>query len=276
MRASVSPTASTSDPLMSLSRQQTALGSEIQRDEGLNKPQQPEYRFQAVQRPPLPTVGRERGLRAGRNKCGRSLRRRGACTSRFLRAGPGSVHLCACPHRTLTPRRSRHADTAPHPEERIRDAGSARHCAQSQPPRKHTPVQVAIKIISTAEAPVFSQKFLPREISSLNATYKHLNVVQLYETYQNSQRSYLVLELAARGDLLEHINVVSDRCCHPGLGEEAARRLFWQLVSAVAHCHSSGIVHRDLKCDNILLDDQGLRKLTAEPVAQPHPLPWTP
>ena len=39
-------------------------------------------------------------------------------------------------------------------------------------------LQVAIKIISTAEAPVeFSQKFLPREISSLNATYKHLNVV---------------------------------------------------------------------------------------------------
>lgn len=40
------------------------------------------------------------------------------------------------------------------------------------------PLQVAIKIISTAKAPVeFSQKFLPREISSLNATYKHLNVV---------------------------------------------------------------------------------------------------
>ncbi|XP_027949432.1 testis-specific serine/threonine-protein kinase 5-like, partial [Eumetopias jubatus] len=122
---------------------------------------------------------------------------------------------------------------------------------------------VAIKIISTAEAPVeFSQKFLPREISSLNATYKHLNVVQLYETYQNSQRSYLVLELAACGDLLEHINAVSDHRCRPGLGEEAARRLFWQLVSAVAHCHSSGIVHRDLKCENILLDDQGLLKLT--------------
>lgn len=39
-------------------------------------------------------------------------------------------------------------------------------------------LQVAIKIISTAEAPVeFSHKFLPREISSLNATYKHVNVV---------------------------------------------------------------------------------------------------
>ncbi|XP_044905455.1 testis-specific serine/threonine-protein kinase 5-like isoform X2 [Felis catus] len=109
------------------------------------------------------------------------------------------------------------------------------------------PLRVAIKIISTAEAPVeFSQKFLPREISSLNATYKHLNVVQLYETYQNSQRSYLVLELAARGDLLEHINWVSERRCSPGLDEEEARRLFWQLVSAVAHCRSSGIVHRGI------------------------------
>lgn len=179
--------------------------------------------------------------------------------------------------------------------------------------------QVAIKIVSMAEAPVeFSQKFLPREISSLNATYKHLNVVgsslgvacpilkarpyhtccpaqacpppqpgtspwslgskpnpilnpgsstlrsawtslaqpslrvmvvgvwqvQLYETYQNSQRFYLVLELAARGDLLEHINAVSDHRQCPGLEEEEARRLFWQLVSAVAHCHNAGIVHR--------------------------------
>ncbi|XP_069847958.1 testis-specific serine/threonine-protein kinase 5-like isoform X1 [Dipodomys merriami] len=127
--------------------------------------------------------------------------------------------------------------------------------------KHHT--MVAIKIVSLTEAPVeFSQKFLPREISSLNATYKHVNVVQLYETFRNSQRSYLVLELAARGDLLEHINTVSNHRCCPGLEEEEARRLFWQLVSAVAHCHKVGIVHRDLKCENILLDDQGFLKLT--------------
>nr|XP_020850922.1 testis-specific serine/threonine-protein kinase 5-like isoform X1 [Phascolarctos cinereus] len=127
--------------------------------------------------------------------------------------------------------------------------------------KRHT--MVAIKIISTAEAPLeYSRKFLPREIYSLNATYKHLNVIQLYETYRNSQRSYLVLELASRGDLLEHINATSDRRCCPGLEEEEARRLFRQLVSAVAHCHNVGIVHRDLKCENILLDDRGFVKLT--------------
>ena len=65
--------------------------------------------------------------------------------------------------------------------------------------------------------------------------------MQLYETYQKSWRAYLVLELAARGDLLEHINAVSDHCRCPGLEQEEAHRLFWQLVSAVAHCHNSGM-----------------------------------
>ncbi|XP_072855558.2 testis-specific serine/threonine-protein kinase 5 [Pogona vitticeps] len=122
---------------------------------------------------------------------------------------------------------------------------------------------VAIKIISTAEAPVeYTRKFLPREIYSLNVTYKHLNVIQLYEMYRNSKRTYLVLELASRGDLLEHINATSDRREYPGLEEEEARRLFRQIVSAVAHCHNVGIVHRDLKCENVLLDERGFIKLT--------------
>lgn len=39
--------------------------------------------------------------------------------------------------------------------------------------------QVAIKIVSMAEAPAeYSRKFLPREILSLNATYKHMNIVR--------------------------------------------------------------------------------------------------
>lgn len=43
--------------------------------------------------------------------------------------------------------------------------------------------------------------------------------------------------------------------------EDEARRLFQQIASAVIYCHSKGIVHRDLKAENILLDKKGNIKI---------------
>ena len=37
------------------------------------------------------------------------------------------------------------------------------------------------------------------------------------------------------------------------MSEQEALRLFWQMIDAVAHCHSRHIVHRDLKPENVLL-----------------------
>ncbi|KAK6324031.1 hypothetical protein J4Q44_G00063700 [Coregonus suidteri] len=88
------------------------------------------------------------------------------------------------------------------------------------------------------------------------------NMVQLYDMFRSLKRFYLILELALSGDLLEHINAVSHSKGSPGLSEEEARRLFKQIVNAIMHCHNNHIVHRDLKCENILLDKQGFVKLT--------------
>jgi len=56
------------------------------------------------------------------------------------------------------------------------------------------------------------------------------------------------MEYASRGELFDHL-VKNGR-----MRERDARVLFRQLVSAIQYCHSKFVVHRDLKAENLLLD----------------------
>ena len=44
---------------------------------------------------------------------------------------------------------------------------------------------------------------------------------------------------------------------HEILSEIDARRIFVQIVNAMAYCHTRGIVHRDLKLENVLFKAKG-------------------
>ncbi|XP_005383856.1 PREDICTED: sperm motility kinase Z-like isoform X1 [Chinchilla lanigera] len=46
-----------------------------------------------------------------------------------------------------------------------------------------------------------------------------------------------------------------------GLPEQEARRIFWQIICAIQYLHEQGIIHGDLKSDNILLDEDGTVKI---------------
>jgi len=80
--------------------------------------------------------------------------------------------------------------------------------------------------------------------------------IKLYEAIETDIKVYLVLELADGGDLLEYINNKGS------LRENDVRGMFCQLLATVAYCHKESVAHRDLKCENILLDYKGRVKIT--------------
>ena len=79
---------------------------------------------------------------------------------------------------------------------------------------------------------------------------KHPNIAKLYEAYERRRHIYLVMELCPNGDL-------SDRT----FSEKEAAVLVRQILEAVAYMHSKGVVHRDLKLENIMLDEKGNVKI---------------
>lgn len=93
-----------------------------------------------------------------------------------------------------------------------------------------------------------------REIEIMS-TLCHPQIITIYEVFENKDKIVIVMEYASRGDLYDYI------CDKRNISEREARHFFRQIVSAVHYCHQNGIVHRDLKLENILLDGNGNVKI---------------
>ncbi|KFR11522.1 Hormonally up-regulated neu tumor-associated kinase, partial [Opisthocomus hoazin] len=116
--------------------------------------------------------------------------------------------------------------------------------------------KVAIKVMDKKKAKqdCYVLKNLKRE-PWIHQMIKHPNVVRLYETLETDNSYYMVMELCLGRDLLERI------CDKKRLAEREVRRYTRQILSAVQHLHCQGIVHRDLKIENFLLDENNNIKI---------------
>ncbi|CAL8323164.1 unnamed protein product [Lota lota] len=114
---------------------------------------------------------------------------------------------------------------------------------------RHTGRVVAIKSIRKEKIKDEQDMVhIRREIEIMSAL-RHPHIISIYEVFENKDKIVIVMEYASKGELYDYI---SER---RRLGDRETRHFFRQIVSAVHHCHKNGVVHRDLKLENVLLDE---------------------
>ncbi|XP_021925658.1 uncharacterized protein LOC110832713 isoform X2 [Zootermopsis nevadensis] len=120
---------------------------------------------------------------------------------------------------------------------------------------KETGQEVAIKTIKKAKIETEADLVRIRREIQIMSSVQHPNIIHIYEVFENREKMVLVMEYAAGGELYDFL---SERKV---LAEEEARRIFRQIATAVYYCHKHKICHRDLKLENILLDEYGSAKI---------------
>ena len=93
------------------------------------------------------------------------------------------------------------------------------------------------------------------EIKLLKKLRNHKNIIKYFEHFENEKHFFIVMENICGGNLLNAINKMSK------FSEPMAKNIFKQLIETIKYLHSIGIVHRDIKPDNILLELDNTIKL---------------
>ncbi|KAI5191003.1 cyclin-dependent kinase 2 [Nematocida sp. AWRm77] len=94
-----------------------------------------------------------------------------------------------------------------------------------------------------------------REISLLK-NLQHQNIIALYQVIYTDNKLYLVFEYAET-DLKKYLDKLRKE--KKTLTRQQAKSFSHQLASAISYCHSIGILHRDLKPQNVLITGDSLK-----------------
>ncbi|CAI5496652.1 unnamed protein product [Closterium sp. Naga37s-1] len=97
---------------------------------------------------------------------------------------------------------------------------------------------------------------IEREIAALTHLEGCEGVTSLHGVFEDATSVFLVMDLCDSGDLF---SLIADT---DGVPEDESRQLFADVARAVKACHDRGVLHRDIKPDNVLLSLRGTTATT--------------
>ena len=113
-------------------------------------------------------------------------------------------------------------------------------------------VKVAVKEVDRSDLPLcMMEDGLPMEVHLLHAVTGVPGVANIIDHFATSDSFFIIMQLVEGMDLFDFISQRAP------LGEREAANLFKQVVKSVSECQKRGVMHGDVKTENVMVEDGG-------------------
>ena len=114
---------------------------------------------------------------------------------------------------------------------------------------------VALKVLFKSQLQQSHVEHQLRREIEIQSHLRHPNILRLYGYFYDTNRVYLILEYAAKGELYKELQKAKR------FGEKRSATYIASLARALMYCHQKHVIHRDIKPENLLIGLKGELKI---------------